>query len=489
MYDPLKHRHPLSLSATLFLAGLLALLGFVYFTDRADAAMLYTTIENDASQVTTGFATGYQNAGTAACINQVNFQLLRTGGNTSTVQANILYGETPNESGSLSTSTNFYTQQEIETSATTTSFYFSPCVNIPAYNKAWIILNAQNKSGLQTRVGNGTTPFGWGGIYPNLTDNGVGNINSSTLPVQEWFGSGEGLATGNETIEFRFPTDGIETPDFSNWIIVSNELNASKTYWFNIKAYLSTSTVSTTEQGTTFTDISSFTGASSTNFWTIAKSQSLTPSPDGFRTWTITAKICGEPYCFIPLATDEVIFDTNYTSTIPDTPYTELAGPFHNPDDNLYRHDGIKLSREYVDEWTKNKTTLCGDIPASVVDIGGWTAWGLCKVMDFALRPSDVSYTFLSDNFNLIQKIYPFKYAFDIIQQMKNGNIIDTDLSPTLSLNMNTAFDREDATFILLSSSTLTGQFGSSTSAQIRSTATYAVWAITIGIMIATMLI
>jgi len=470
-HDPL---HRLSLSSVLFIAGLLALLGFVYFADRVDAATLYSNTDNDAAQVTTGFATGYQNGSTEACINQVDFQLLRTGGNTSTVQANIVYGETPNVSDGLSTSTNYYSQQDIETSATTTSFYFSPCVTIPAYNKAWVIVNAQNKSGLQTRVSSGATSYGYGGVYPNLTNNGAGNINSSTLPLQTWYGSGDGLATGNETIDLRFPTDGMETPDFSNWVIVSNELNASKTYWFNIKAYLSTSTVSTTEQGTTFTDVTTFTGASSTNFWTIAKSQSLTPSPDGARIWTITAKICGEPYCFVPLATDEISLTTNYTSTIPDTPYTELAGPFHDPDDYLYSYSGDKVTRDQVNTWSAGN--WCVD-PTST-SWGDLLGFGLCRVGEIFFKPSDKSVTNLIVDFMDIPKeVQPFKTVYNAWNLA--SEVFTTkrsDAQTTLTLDMSTAFGREDATFTLLSSSTLTGIAGSSTAQQIRDVSAYAIW-------------
>lgn len=482
MIDPFKK---LSLATVFFILFLFVLLWGT--TSRVFGATLYSQSVIDGNQVSTGYATGYQLSGTSACVERVDLKFMRIGTPTSTFWANLLYGSDPNTPmGVIRTSTNSYTMDTISNSAaTTTSFYFNPCFEVPAYEKAWVIFNAENKTGLTTAVDTIATMFGWGGVYPGLTQNGVGNVNSSTLPAQIWFGEGEGIATGNENVEFRFPTDGMETPDFSSWVLSANGMNEDMTYWFNVSAYLATSTVSSSENGTTFTDISSFTGASSTNFWTVLKSESLTPGMnDGIRYWIITAKLCGEAYCFIPLDTEEIVITTNFTSTIPDTPYTGLAGPFHNPDDYLYSASGKKLTREQVTRFQEGK--WCTD-PEGWVDALGYA---FCRVAEILLKPNEEDYSAIGNAFDNVKKIYPFKYGWDIIDNAKGNAILtDTTLSPTLTLDMRTAFANDTATVTLLSSSTLSNLVGSEQTSNIKTTERYVIWTLVIGLILKTLLI
>lgn len=474
----------LTFASVVFLTALIVLLGFIYFADRADAATLYENTTNDAAQVTTGFATGYQLTNTAACIDRIDLLLSRIGTVTSSIIANIRYGETPVYNTTNRTSTNAYSFQDIDGTATTTSFFFSPCVNVPQYQKAWVVLNTNNHSGLSTRIRNTATTFGWGGldILGNWSDSAAGNVNSSTLPVQTWYGTGENIATGNETVEFRFPTDGLsQVPNFSNWVLLAEELNASKTYYLSVTAYLATSTVSTTENGMTFTDITSFIGATSTNFFAFPKSRTLTPVGDGERIWILEAKVCGEPYCFIPLDSHEITITTNYPGEIPDTPYASLAGPFENPDDYLFSENGERLTREQVDAWAAGN--WCTDTPGDWTDFGGGLSWGLCRLSEVLFKPSDMSKDFLLDQALTFKKIFPFRYVFDAADSANSAlSAAKDDASLDLTLDMTTAFGRT-ATFALLTSSTLSGIAGEERKNDIFEVERYVIWLATIGII------
>jgi len=319
------------------------------------------------------------------------------------------------------------------------------------------------------------------------------NANFATEPIIGGYsiGNNEGPLTGNESIIIRFPGDGMEEiPDFKNWVLASNGLESTRTYYFSITAYLSSSTVSSSEVGTSFTDISSFTGSSSTASWAFPKSGLLTFGQNGVREWTITAKICGEQYCFVPLDTDEITITTLFPGTIPNNAYAELAGPFDTPDDYLYTKSGQKLTREAVDAWNKNNSIWCGDMPQSSVDIGGWTAWGLCRVFNFILHPSDVSIGFLEDNFLLIKQIYPMKYVFDWVDEARLTTEDTSDNSiPSLTIDFAEAFDADIDPLILLSSSSLSTLIGSSTKSSIFTVERYLISLTVLAIVATTVLL
>jgi len=300
--------------------------------------------------------------------------------------------------------------------------------------------------------------------------------------------------TGDEQIRFRYPIENTTTPDFSSWVTSLSGMNAGVNYYIQIKAVLATSTVSSSENGAEKKYVSIFSNESSSPAFTIPKKigDLYGPGGDGDRIWNAYAYVCTDQYCNSVIATDTIVFTTNFSSTIPNSPYTLDAGGIDNPDDYLYGLDGNKLTREQVDAWTAYN--WCVE-PTSTAWFGldffsgAHLAYGLCTFTAFILQPAPTAWSNLKDGFLTFEKIEPFASVLSVANSFKNtaGTTQDHDLD--LVLDMSDAFGREDAQFAILTSSTLTSKVGAERAAEIRTVGSYLVFATVFAIVVGTILL
>lgn len=256
------------------------------------------------------------------------------------------------------------------------------------------------------------------------------------------------------TIDFIYPREGLEVQDPDNWVVALYNVNPLEPYYIwigwsskngnNPEEYhdvFSTFIPETIDEGlipidkkySFFSDLSS----TSTNATSaIHASVFLTQDPN----WASENII----------ATDEIYFTASKLASTSDDTATRRAG-----ENNRWQKEADNFSRlgsEYS----------CGNAPP-IYDIANGIPFAGCKIFKFLLYTDDrtisAKVTEVSEN---IQKIFPLSYVFRTYDEINNVSSSISDKSPTLYLDMRTAFNNSNApNFVLLSSSSLSNPFGS----------------------------
>jgi len=497
MNDPLKN---LSFPVVLFILALTLVFGFIYIVDRADASTLFLDTGTGASDL--GFnvwggntrvdSSSLQHART---ISDIGLRLGNPALGTSTGWTlNIGYGTTPTSSRDASnaiswvaTTTGLLTDLTTSTSPAWYTINLGDGVYIP-YGQNMYVRFYSGSSAFNTEIGRGSS-----GSPPNYAGGVcINTMCDSSLGVDMRLYE-EGGFSGTENIEFRFPEAGIVTPDFYNWTVALSNMATSSLYYIKINAYLTTSTVSSSENGTEYNSFSTFTGAVSSPYFSFPKNGNLTPNiGDGVRYWLLTAYLCADQYCFVPLDTHSITISTDFDAEIPDTPYSSYSGPFHNADDFLYTLSGEKLTREYVDAWQNEVWCIS---PTSTSWWGDFLSadhlfYGLCRVNESLWRPSDGDWSkFAALPYTMLRETMPFSMFWNAVEVVRD-QFTDTisDEQSTLTLDLTDALPGSSEV-VLLSSSTFSGFIGATTTDQIMTVERYVVWLTFVGIIASTILL
>lgn len=290
-------------------------------------------------------------------------------------------------------------------------------------------------------------------------------------------------ATGNEQIILRTPSSSVAIPNPTSYIVSMYGLNAQKSYYIKVSALQTSSTVSSTEVGTTFNSWAQFgAGASSSSKFNIAMAGNLAPGAVGDRMWTITANLCSDGQCTIVYSSSTRYVTTNGNASIPNDPYASDVGGWESPDDFLFLDNGKKVTREYI----ANNLVVCGAAP-DWTDWGGGLWYAGCKTIQLLFIPHETTEGFLSDAATRMTKIYPLKFFYDAAAAGKiaaaSGGSADLEASVDFSSVM-----ANGKKVVLLSSSTLANIATPAQKSAIFETEGYVIWAVTLGFIIMTTL-
>lgn len=218
-------------------------------------------------------------------------------------------------------------------------------------------------------------------------------------------------------VDLEFPqnnTVSTTIPDFSNWVVSADNLNASSTYYFRIRYSLVSSTAQAPSVYYTVRyDYSSITGATSVLAWTIPKTETLTPSIQDdsvIFNWIVNVDLFSclnfSTNCYLGSSGNYSIY-TSRNSVTPTSTYSNLAAPF---DPDLIKFQSF-VSSTYncppAEDWT---------------DIGGGIAYGMCQTFQFLFQPQFPELRQgLANGFNSVRASFPFSIFYSVVNAISTS--------------------------------------------------------------------
>jgi len=293
-------------------------------------------------------------------------------------------------------------------------------------------------------------------------------------------------------------TDGLPIPSPDKIFVDVNDLNPLNQYYIFINAnFVSSSEPTDSSSSLNFQIGSTISGESVYVGFGVMMLDSqdgsyvtLNPPPQTLRSWTLNAFLCEDAYCASILSTDSVSI-TSLSPNSPGSPANSSTIPNNPWSDEIVWEDipyvaknGTVLPDKYVNDFASGlNQSWCGANPEGWDD---YMYWSLCKMGEVLIRPSTSTGAFFTTGLNRFKNVYPLKYLYDIqnIASTRLGAGARSLTDTTLSVDYSDMEGWNNATFTILSSSTLVNIVGQETKEDIFDVQGYIFWLVAAGIAI-----
>ena len=332
----------------------------------------------------------------------------------------------------------------------------------------------------------GNVYLSWGGAYGEAGAYGTNSYSGSTfgycagsfctpqigsanVPYVIVNGTSQ-PAPPSPTISFLYPTNGIVTPLFSNFVFSGANLTSTDEYELSLQYFIPQVTGqqarSITVSGAQLINYGAaipftpFTGQFGTSSYMVAQAElydvthfQIPESLDGFLVATSSAV-----FSVITASNNPANGTTTYLQTLPfgnaSTGISVATTTTSNP---------YPLSSGFTVN-TASSTYNCQK-PSDWTDIGGDISFGLCSVSEFLFIPSANVQQYMSDGYTNFKGAFPFGLVFGIHDVLSNAVTSSTDngTTPTLALTMpNFVPTIGGQSMVFITSSTLKNAVGQS---------------------------
>jgi hypothetical protein len=350
-----------------------------------------------------------------------------------------------------------YREIDLPTSTTGGEFLFNFDLATASPATGTVTLNPLKTYGITILGFNGGSILGGDS---NPYTNGSSSINTAVTPhtcadtannfdmyIKFTSGSSSGTAT------FGWPTEGVMTPYFTNWVIELNGVNPFPTQPYLLQVGYAPYSSSTSYA---FNDYASVIPEASSTLFAFPKSTNLWDRPllEGWdsKSWVAVVSLFSDITKTQLLSQQSIVFETTSrysTSTVSSTPATIAAGVVGYQSPLAYTTD---VDCSQYDAGSLFSTAV---LPA----LGCFFQKGLVAAVDLIVLPHDAPKQYLTDSFGLFKNVFPFSVFFSltdtVISQTASGTTV---YSNDLRLDLPMLFNGDK--IAIMNSSTLSGIIG-----------------------------